>query len=185
MIGFEHGPYEPMEFQRETRDSGTPATIELIGPGHPADRRRQFATSLERLATTPGRKVVTCVPAPGHQHDITVALPGLAADPSVVATVVVATYSPEPATVPQELPEGFDTRITFDPARAKARSWPAIDPSRTSSQTYPDTRHEHIANAARTALVDYAVIDPTFSLRARAPSTTRAPPSGPRRSCAT
>jgi RNA polymerase sigma-70 factor, ECF subfamily len=165
MIGFEHGPYEPGEFELETLDSGTPATINLIGPGHPGDRRRKFAASLERLATTPGRKVVTCVPAPGHEHDITVALPGLVADPSVLATVVVATYSPMRATVPLHLPEGFDARITFDPARANARTWPAIDPSRTSSRTYPDARHERIANAARAALVDYAVLDPTFSLR--------------------
>ena len=166
MIGFEHGPYEPREFQRETRDSGTPATIDLISPGHPADRRRQFAASLERLATTPGRKVVTCVPAPEHEHDITLALPGLAADPSVLATFVVATYSAERPAVPEQLPEGFDARITFDRTRARARAWPAIDPSRTSSQTYPDARHEHIANAARAALAEYAVIDPTFALRA-------------------
>ena len=64
MIGFEHGPYEPMEFERETLHSGTPATIDLIGPGRPADRRRHFAAALQRLAATPGRKVVTCVPAP-------------------------------------------------------------------------------------------------------------------------
>ena len=119
MIGFEHGPYEPGEFERETSDSGTAATIDLVGPGHPADRRRQFAASLERLAASPGRKVVTCVPAPGHEHDIIVALPGLAADPSVLATVVVATYTPGPPTVPQALPEGFDARITFEPARAR------------------------------------------------------------------
>ena len=164
MIGFEHGPYEPVEFERETGDSGTAATIDLVGPGHPADRRRQFAASLERLAASPGRKVVTCVPAPGHEHDITVGLPGLAADPSVLATVVVATYTPGRPTVPQALPEGFDARITFDPARARACRWPAIDPGRTSARAYPDGRHEHIAGAARDALADYAIIDPVFAL---------------------
>jgi len=164
LIGFEHGPYEPVEFERETLDSGTPATVDLIGPGHPAERRRQFATSLERLAATPGGKVVTCVPSPGHEHDITVALPGLAADPSVLATVVVATYTPDPPAIPQALAEGFDARITFDPARARARRWPAIDPDRTSARTYPDTRHEHIACAARDALADYAETDPAFAL---------------------
>jgi hypothetical protein len=35
---------------------GTPATIDLVGPGDPADRRRQFALTLERLTNTPGRK---------------------------------------------------------------------------------------------------------------------------------
>jgi RNA polymerase sigma-70 factor, ECF subfamily len=165
MIGFEHGPYEEAEFELETNDSGTPATIALIGPGHAADRRRHFATVLERLATTPGRKVVTCVPAPGHEHDITLALPGLAADPSVLATVVVAPYNPEPAAVPPTLPEGFDARITFDPARARARHWPAVDPARSSVRTYPNMRHQAIARAACSALVDYAASDPTFALR--------------------
>ena len=103
-------------------------------------------------------------PAPGHEHDITVGLPGLAADPSVLATVVVATYTSEPPTIPVALPEGFDARITFDPARARARRWPAIDPRRTSARTYPDTRHEHVARAARDALADYATVDPAFAL---------------------
>ena len=78
----------------------------------------------------------------------------------------MATYSAERPAVPEQLPEGFDARITFDRTRARARAWPAIDPSRTSSRTYPDARHEHIANAARAALAEYAVIDPTFALRA-------------------
>jgi RNA polymerase sigma-70 factor (ECF subfamily) len=178
MIGFEHGPYEPVEFERETRDSGTPATIDLIGPGHLTDRRRRFAASLDRLADAPGGKVVTCVPAPGHEHDITVGLPGLVADVSVLVTVVVAPYSSEPPPIPESLPEGFDARITFDPARAKARLWPAIDPDRTSARTYPDTRHEDIAAAARDVLADYATIDPTFALPD--PSTLDDPPTAHR-----
>jgi RNA polymerase sigma factor (sigma-70 family) len=164
MIGFEHGPYEPMEFELETRESGTPATIDLVGPGSPADRRQRFAASLSRLAASPGPKVVTCVPAPGHEHDITVGLPGLAADPSVLATVVVAPYAPGRPTVPPALPEGFDARFTFDPARARSRRWPAIDPVRTSARTYPDERHQRIADAARDALADYAALDPEFTL---------------------
>ena len=104
------------------------------------------------------------MPAPGHEHDITVGLPGLVADASVLAAVVVAPYTFEPPTIPESLPEGFDARITFDPARAKARLWPAIDPDRTRVRTYPDTRHEHIALAAREALADYATIDPAFAL---------------------
>jgi hypothetical protein len=185
MIGFEHGPYEPAEFELETRDSATPATIDLVGPGHPADRRRQFAASLERLAAAPGPKVVTCVPAPGHEHDITVGLPGLAADPSVLATVVVATYTPEPPMIPQALPEGFDARVTFDPARARARRWPAIDPDRTSAGP-TQTR------ATSTSPAPPATRSPTTppqTLRSRSPTRPRSPthplPTGPRRSCGT
>jgi hypothetical protein len=114
-----------------------------------------------------------------------VALPGLAADPLVLATFVVATYSPEPLTVPVPLPEGFDARITFDRARARARIWPAIDPGRTSTRAYPDPRHEHIANAARSALLNYALLDPAFELAN--PNTFDDPtmPSRHKRSCAT
>jgi F0F1-type ATP synthase beta subunit len=81
-----------------------------------------------------------------------------------LATVVLSPYTPEPATVPDALPEGFDARITFDRARARARRWPAIDPDRTSVRTYPNERHEHIARAARAAIADYAVMDPAFAL---------------------
>jgi RNA polymerase sigma factor (sigma-70 family) len=163
-IGFEHGPYEPVELERDAAERGMTATVELIGPGDPADRRRRFADTLGRLAATPGPKVVTCVPAPGHEHDITLGLPGLAANPSVLATVVLNTYTPEPVAVPPALPEGFDARVTFDPARARAHRWPAIDPERTSVRTYPNERHEYIASAARVALADYAKLDPSFAL---------------------
>ncbi len=164
MIGFEHGPYEPVELARDARERAMTATIDLVGPGDAGDRRRQFADALERLAAAPGTKVVTCVPAPGHEHDVTVGLPGLAADPSVLATLVLAPYTPEPTPVPEALPEGFDARITFDRARARARRWPAIDPGRTRVRSYPDERHEHIAGAARATIAAYATLDPTFAL---------------------
>jgi hypothetical protein len=164
MIGFEHGPYEPVEFELEARDSGTPAKVDLVGPGPPGARRAGFGASLDRLAADPGRKVVMCVPAPEHEHDVTVALPGLAADPSVLATFVVAPYSADRPAIPAKLPEGFDARLTFDIVRARARRWPAIDPERTSARTYPDVRHEHLAGAARAVLADYAAADPVFAL---------------------
>lgn len=164
MIGFEHGPYEPGEFEQETRESGTPATIDLVGPGPASDRRRMFAHSLQRLASSAGPKVVMCVPAPGHEHDITVALPGLAADPSILATVVVAPYTTDPEPVADALPEGFDARITFDRIRAQARWHPAIDPARTAVRLYPDARHERIATAAREMLSRYVIDDPEFAL---------------------
>jgi RNA polymerase sigma-70 factor, ECF subfamily len=164
MLGFEHGPFKQREFEQEVRDSGTPANIGLIAPGHPTDRRRQFAGSLERLAADPGPKVVMVVPAPGHHHDITLALPGLAADPTVLVTFVVATYTPDPVAVAEALPEGFDARITFDRARARIRTWPAVDPARTSARAYPDARHEHLASRARDTLAAYTRRDPAFDL---------------------
>ena len=164
MIGFEHGPFEPGEFENDAHESGTPAAIDLVPPGDPTERRRRFAASLERLASTPGRKVVTCIPAPGHEHDITLALPGLAADPTVLVTFVSAVYSPEEPAIPEALPEGFDARITFNRPRANARLHPAIQPHRTSARHYPDDRHERLAAAAREMLAAYERLDRTFSL---------------------
>ncbi len=166
MIGFEHGPFEPGHFEQDAHESGTPATIDLVPPGDPTERRRRFATSLERLAATPGRKVILCIPAPGHEHDITVALPSLAADPSVLVTFVSAVYSPEAPVIPEALPEGFDARLTFNRPRANARLHPAIQPHRTSARRYPDERHERLAAAAREMLAAYQRLDRPFALPA-------------------
>ena len=164
MIGFEHGPFEPGEFENDAQESGTPATVDLVPPGDPTERRRRFAASLERLASIPGRKVVTCIPASGHEHDITLALPSLAADPSVLVTFVCAVYSSEEPVIPAALPEGFDARITFNRPRAIARLHPAIQPHRTSARHYPDVRHERLAVAAREMLAAYERLDRPFSL---------------------
>lgn len=165
MIGFEHGPFEPAEFEKDALESGTPATIDLVPPGDPTERRRRFAASLERLAATPGRKVITCIPAPGHEHDITVALPSLAADPSVLVTFVSAVYTSEQPVIPEELPEGFDARLTFNRPRATARLHPAIQPHRTSARRYPNDRHQRLAAAARDMLAAYEHLDRSFALR--------------------
>ena len=42
--------------------------------------------------------------------------------------------------------------------------WPAIDPGRTSTRTYPDERHKRIAHAARDVLAAYALTDPALAL---------------------
>ena len=164
MIGFEHGPFEPGEFDKDALESGTPATIDLVPPGDPTERRRRFAASLERLAATPGRKVITCIPAPGHEHDVTVALPSLAADPSVLVTFVSAVYSAEEPVIPEALPEGFDARLTFNRPRANAGLHPAIQPHRTTARRYPTDRHQFLAAAARDMLAAYERLDRTFAL---------------------
>ncbi len=164
MLGFEHGPYKTPEFEQEVRESGTPARIDLTPPGPATDRRSLFAKSLDRLAADTSAKVALLAPAPGHEHDVTLALPALAADPNVLLTIVVAPYAPGRAAVPKAIPEGFDARITFDARRAAIRSWPAIDPARTGTRTYPDGRHERIAAAARDAISVYTRLDPAFDL---------------------
>ena len=164
MIGFEHGPYKTPEFEQEVRESRTPATIDLVPPGHPADRRRRFVNALDRLASDPHPKVVLVVPAHGHEHDVTIALPGLAADSTVLTTIVVAPFTADRPIVTDSIPEGFDGRITFDPTRARLRTWPAIDPATTRVRSYPDSRHERTAAAARDTLVGYGKLDPSLDL---------------------
>ena len=164
MIGFEHGPFEPGEFEKDALESGTPATVDLVPLGNPAERRRRFALSLERLTAAPGRKVVTCIPAPGHEHDITVALPRLAADQSILVTFVSAVYSSEEPAIPEALPEGFDARLTFNRPRANAGLHPAIQPHRTSARRYPNDRHQRLAAEAREMLTAYERLDRTFAL---------------------
>ncbi len=164
MLGFAHGPYKQREFEQEVRESRTPSTIELVSPGHPAERRREFARTLEHLANDPRPKVAMVVPAPGHEHDTTIALPGLAADPTVLATIVVAPFTPERGDVPGGTPEGFDAQITFDRIRAGLRIWPAIDPANTNCLGYPNPRHEELAAGARETLTAYASIDPGLDL---------------------
>lgn len=119
---------------------------------------------MERLAATPGRKVITCIPAPGHEHDITVALPSLAADRSVLVTFVSAVYSSEEPLIPEALPEGFDARLTFNRPRANARLHPAIQPHRTSARRYPNGRQQRLAAAAREMLAAYERLDRAFAL---------------------
>lgn len=164
MLGFEHGPYKQREFEQEVRESRTPSTIDLVSPGDPAARRRGFASTLDRLANDPRPKIAMVVPAPGHEHDTTIALPGLAVDPTVLATIVVAPFTPERTHAPAAIPEGFDARITFDLTRANLRIWPAIDPAHTNARDYPDPRHHEIATAARETLTAYASIDPVLDL---------------------
>ena len=64
---------------------------------------------------------------------------------------------------PRRSPKG-STPASPSSRPTPARRWPAIDPDRTSARAYPDSRHEHIACAARDAIADYAVIDPVFAL---------------------
>jgi F0F1-type ATP synthase beta subunit len=80
------------------------------------------------------------------------ALPALARDRSVLATVVIEPFEGGFPPVPNEPPEGFDAQVAFDVERARRGLWPAIHPARTTSRWYPSTRHEQLAHAARAHL---------------------------------
>jgi RNA polymerase sigma factor (sigma-70 family) len=158
-IGFEIGPFSEAGARHGLLEAGMTGTVRYATGNDATARRSAFARVLAEVAASPGPKVVVCQDAPGHAHDILVALPGLAADPSVVTTIVVEPHvgTPVVTTVP---PEGFSSQVAFDGARARLGWWPAIDPRSTTSRRYPSERHEHLATVARRTLAEHQADDP-------------------------
>ena len=162
MIGFEHGPYEPVELKRDARQR-TAATIDLVGPGHPADRRRQFAEASSGWPPPPVARSSRACPHRGTSmtHRRT---SGPRGRPVGARDGRPRPIHAGPAPVPQALPEGFDARITFDPARAAATGPPRPGPhqradlpgraprahrSRRPRRTHRLRRHRPRVRAAR------------------------------------
>jgi RNA polymerase sigma-70 factor (ECF subfamily) len=153
LLGFEHGPYNTAGAANETRESGVACEIDLAEANRdPARRRAEFGRALTSCLASPAEKFVQVLEAPGHAHDVVLALPTLARDPHVATTVVVQAFDGAFPRVTAEPPEGYDGQVVFDRHRALAGLWPAIDPQRTTSRWYPSARHERLAAAARDAL---------------------------------
>jgi RNA polymerase sigma factor (sigma-70 family) len=172
-VGFAVGPYNERNAAHAVKEAGIAAHLRYAPPDlDAAGRRSVFAAALDEVAASPGEKLVICQSAPGHAHDVMIALPGLACDPNVLATIVVEPYvvAPEIKTRP---PEGFTAQVAFDPARAKRQLWPAIDPRTTISRSYPSERHARLANGAREALTKYQQQDPDLALDGRDDIATR------------
>lgn len=163
-IGFAQGPYDHDGVRHEIKETGVDVKVMLTpADKDPTVRRAHFEATLARLdERDDSEKFVVCLQAPGHTHDVTVALPGLAANPSVLTTVVVAPFTGTYPPVAAVVPEGYDGQVAFDPRRARRRLWPAIDPAKTMSRSYPSRRHHDLASAARQILVDYTAWDPTL-----------------------
>jgi RNA polymerase sigma factor (sigma-70 family) len=164
-IGFEIGPFGEAGARHGLLEAGMTGTVRYATGNDAAARRRALSQVLAEMAATPTPKVVVCQDAPGHTHDVLVALPGLAADPSVVTTIVVEPQVGTPVVTPLP-PEGFTSQVAFDRARALRGWWPAVDPRTTTSRYAPSERHARLAAAAREALVEHQASDP--ELRAAA-----------------
>lgn len=163
-IGFEYGAYAAWHVEHGSRETGVPAVVRLVPPGgDAAERRKGFANALAELLDDRDEKLVVCQQVDGHAHDITLALPTLAADDSVLATFVTEPFTGEYPPVPREMPEGFDARIAFAKTRAKAGLWPAVDPHGTASRYWPSERHEVLAVRARSVLRAYEDLDPALT----------------------
>jgi RNA polymerase sigma factor (sigma-70 family) len=168
-VGFATGPYDS-ESGRQWREQFPLATTLRLTPAglSPTDRRADFERGLRELDRAQGEKVVMILSAPGHHHDVTLAVAQLADDPRVLTTIVI-----EPATshvVPPQArrPEGFDAQVAFDPWRAVRGLWPAVDAHTTSTGTYPSVRHRRLAEAARSTVEQYRDLDPELELSAPA-----------------
>jgi RNA polymerase sigma factor (sigma-70 family) len=164
-IGFEIGPFSEAGARHGFLEAGMTGTARYATGKDASSRRRTFARVLAEVAASPTPKVVVCQDAPGHRHDVLVALPGLAADPSVVTTIVVEPHVGTSVVSPVP-PEGFGSQVAFDRARATRGWWPAVDPRTTTSRRYPSERHERLAGAARETLAAHQARDPEL----RAPS---------------
>jgi RNA polymerase sigma factor (sigma-70 family) len=157
-IGFEIGPFGDAGARHALLEAGMTGTVRYAPGNDATTRRRAFADALGELASSAGPKVVVCQDAPGHAHDVLVALPGLAADPTVVTTIVVEPHVGA-SVAAQAPPEGFTSQVTFDPARAARQRWPAVDPRTTIARRYPSERHERLATTARDVLAEHQAHD--------------------------
>ena len=128
------------------------------------DRRAHFESGVNELISARHDKIVMLLTAPGHHHDITVAVARLARDGLVMTTIVIEPATTD-VTVPSAVPpEGFDAQVTFDATRALRQLWPAVDPLRTIAAEYPSARHEQIASRARDVLEQYRAVDPDLDM---------------------
>jgi RNA polymerase sigma factor (sigma-70 family) len=159
LLGFEHGPYNEAGARNEARETGVDVTARLVPAGDAGLRRVRFGRELTDCLTSTSPKFVACVEGPGHAHDVTIALPALAGDPNVLATVVIEPFDGAFPPLTPAPPEGFDAQVAFDIRRAKRGLWPAVDPSRTTSRSYPSERHAALATRARTVLADMSIDD--------------------------
>jgi hypothetical protein len=127
--------------------------------------RDRFARTVDDVAGAAGTpRLVICLEAVGHAHDVGLALPRLRAGAGVAGTLVVAPYTGRLAAAPPSPPEGYDAQVAFDPVRAGRRLYPAIDPATTVARVHPSEAHAGLAGRARALLAEYAATDPDLAL---------------------
>jgi RNA polymerase sigma-70 factor (ECF subfamily) len=164
-IGFATGPYDAESGRQWIEQYPLATTLRLSPDGRsPAVRRADFENRLLELDRTPGEKVVMVLTAPGHRHDVSLAVARLADDPRVLTTIVIEPATKAVAPPQTRRPEGFDAQVAFDGRRALRRLWPAIDPRTTSTGTYPSDRHRGLAESSRTLLDQYRAVDAQLEL---------------------
>jgi RNA polymerase sigma factor (sigma-70 family) len=166
-IGFEQAHVDRAEVDHVLSETGLSSEIRLVPREvEPATARARFAEAVDevlRPAAGPPSLVV-CLEAPGHAHDVTLALARLSGAPNVAATLVVERFAGEWPAPGDSVPEGYCAQVAFDRRRVVRRLYPAVDPLTTVSATYPDERHRRLATEARALLAWYAGEDPDLLL---------------------
>lgn len=164
-LGFEYGLQANWQLEHGSRESGVPLVAHLVAMNRDATTRRRIFEETTAEALRDDRpKIVVCQQVPGHTHDVTLALPLLAASGSVLATFVTEPFLGSYPPIPDPIPEGFDARLAFARSRAMAGLWPAVDPLRTKSRYWPTGRHAEIGLSARSLLAAYETVDPDLAM---------------------
>lgn len=168
-IGFEQDLVGVTEIDHGLAELGARATVRLVTRDtEPALARERFARTAEAVAGAGGPRLVVCLEAVGHAHDVGLALPRLRGAAGVAATLVVAPYTGRHDAAASSPPEGYDAQVAFDPVRAARRLYPAIDPATTVARVHPSEAHSGLASRARALLAEYAATDPDLSVQAPA-----------------
>ena len=169
-VGFEQDLIGAAEVEHALAELGARGTIRLVARGtEPALARERFAGTVGDVFSAVGTpRLVVCLEARGHAHDVALALPRFRADAGAAATLVVDPFTGRLPTTHARPPEGYDAQVAFDSVRAARRLYPAIDPVATVARVYPSEAHADLATRARSLLAEYAATDPELGLLERA-----------------
>ena len=165
-VGFEQDLVDADQVRHGQLELGVQGQVRLVPPtADIAAARAQFAATLRELAHGGDRpRLVVCLEAHGHAHDVTLALPFLAANANVVATLVIEPFTGDQPALGDRPPEGYSGQVAFDQRRAVRHLLPAVDPRVTVSRHYPSDRHAQLAQVARRLLESYQAQDPELAL---------------------
>ncbi len=165
-VGFEQDLIGAAEVERALAELGARGTVRLVGRGtEPALARERFARTVGDVCGTVGTpRLVVCLEARGHAHDVALAGPRFRADAGVAATLIVDPFTGRVPATPAGPPEGYDAQVAFDPVRAGRRLYPAIDPVATVARAHPSEAHAYLAAQASSLLAEYAATDRELGL---------------------
>jgi RNA polymerase sigma-70 factor (ECF subfamily) len=165
-VGFEQDLVGAAELEHALAELGATGTIRLVARGtEPALARERFARTIGDACDVRGTpRLMVCLEARGHAHDVALALTRLRAAAGVAATLVVDPVTELTARMPAGPPEGYDAQVAFDHIRAARRLYPAVDPAATVARSYPSDAHTDLVARARSLLVDYLATDPELRL---------------------